>query len=158
MRPLTEFVEEASRSELRLRVNTGRVLYRSRAAGDALFQVPVLALCVLVMLRRRGRPIPVADCSVLTAAVLGHRFLQFRPMASLEWSVAHRRRCADALVFLEASGLVRIALEAPRSAMCSEQGREFINTMLRASTQPGLLTREIDRSFRLVEKHGFRLL
>src|ERR1039458_3213785 len=102
MKSLDQFTEEARRAQLRLHVDPDHLNRVARLSSDGLFHVPLLALCILVVARAKKGSLATADLAAWTGATLGRHFSGIEAAhRKLEWSFQHRRRCADALVFLE---------------------------------------------------------
>jgi hypothetical protein len=61
----------------------------------------------------------------------------------LETSVTLRRRCADALAFLEAAGLVTVSQDNQRIVTLTQAGKNHIDHAARDNTDLGLLVRRL---------------
>ena len=113
--------------------------HRGRAPEkiDALFHLPLLALAVLVI--ARGKPFRTTVLGWNVALLLTEHFtaLKCTPHA-LETSLTLRRRCADALAFLEAAGLVVVSHGSPARVTLSDDGKSHLDRAARDSTDLGL--------------------
>lgn len=159
MRRLDEFAEEARKVGLQLRVDTDHLDRVARLASDGLFHVPLLAFCILVITRARKGGLETADLAAWTGAALGHHFSSIQAAhRKLEWSIQHRKRCADALVFLENVALVIVEEKPSRTVRCTTGGLDVVRKLLRRPDEVGVLARGLDRAHRAVEHHGLELL
>jgi hypothetical protein len=159
MRGFDEFAQEAQRIDLRLRVNPERLDEIAKVSGEGLFHVPILALSILLIARARKKSFATADVAVWTAATLSRHFSRLAGVRSkMEWSVPHRKRCAEALMFLEGAQLIRVEDVSPRYVECTPIGVTFVRDLLARSDEIGFLTKRLERSYRGVEHHGIGLL
>lgn len=159
MKTLDELVEIASEQNVRIRVNTGALSRVTDDTIDGLFHVPLLALAILVISGARKGGLLTADVGSWTLATLSKHFEGLKLSRShLRWSVLLRRRCADALVFLEEAGFV-VVHEAPaRIAVATLPGRDFLRRAAERADEIGVLTRQLRRAHNIVEQTGLQLL
>jgi hypothetical protein len=155
VKPLNQFVDETKNSSLRLQIDAESLSRIALQSDDGLFQVPLLAICVLVVARARCGELPTADISVWTGATLTRHFSRDEPSRrKLDWSLQHRKRAADALVFLENIEFV-VVNEAPnRRVSCTTAGLAFVAKMMRQTDEVGMLVRGLLRSYTAVEHRG----
>ena len=159
MRGFDEFAQEAQRIDLRLRVDPERLDEIAKLSGEGLFHVPILALCILLIARAKKKSLATADVAVWTAAMLSRHFSRLRAVRSkMEWSVPHRKRCADALMFLESAQLIRVEDGSPRYVECTPNGLAFLRDVLSRTDEIGFLGKRLERSYRGLEHHGIGLL
>ena len=159
MKLLTEIAAEATEAHVRLRVNTDALSRVSGATVDGLFHTPILALTILVIARARRAGLPTTDLATWTLGTLVKHFDALRLARSrIQWSVLLRRRCADALVFLENVGLASVQEAPVRTVHISANGRDFIGKVLRSTDEIGVLVRRLERAHRAVEQRGLELL
>lgn len=130
---------------LLLRVQEGSVAATRRPAkADALFHLPLLALSILV----------IAKVDVLTTEQVGRRvaqlliehFKDLHDVTTLEWSITLRRRCAEALTFLETAKLIEVTGLDVRLIEPSPLGKETLARGLRNESDVGLLARGLVRA------------
>ena len=158
MKTLDEIVAEATAARARLSVNTEALSRLSDTPGEGLFHVPLLALTILVVSRAR-KGLPTTDVATWTLATLVKHFEALRLARwRIQWSFVLRQRCADALVFLEATGLTSVVGEASREVRPSVNGREFIVRLSRQKDEIGVLVRKLERAHRAVDQTGLELL
>jgi len=159
MKSLDEIAAEATQAEVRLRINTDALTRVSCATVDGLFHTPLLALTILVIARARKNGLPTSDVATWTLGTLVKHFGVLRLARSrIQWSVLLRRRCADALVFLENVGLAGVH-EAPfRTVHITVNGRDFVSKLSRIPDEIGVLVRQLERAHRAVEQTGLELL
>ncbi len=111
--------------------------------GDAVLfdavQVPVVALSVVACIagRRAGEPVHSLGARV------GHTLMAAFPTFSrlgryLQWSLRVRTVTADAIAFLEQSGLIVIAADEDRRTLLTDRGRDFVQ-QVRGSGDAGPL-------------------
>ena len=137
------FLESVSEKELKLRPQDGAAL-RARAPEsiDALFHLPLLALAVMVIARRT--PFQTFAMGRSAALLLAEHFSALRRSPhGLQTSLTLRRRCADALAFLEAAGLVTVSADGRRDVALSPAGRQHLDKMSRDRTELGLFVRQL---------------
>jgi hypothetical protein len=65
---------------------------------------------------------------------------------SLETSLTLRRRCAEALAFLEAAGLVAVSQDSHRIVGLTQAGKDHFERVARDGTDLGLLVRQLRTS------------
>ena len=140
------FLESVSAPNLRLTA-AGADALRAHAPErmDALFHLPLLALAVLVIARKT--PFRTVALGRKVALVLVEHFkaLQRSPHG-LETSLTLRRRCADALAFLEAANLVSVSKDSRREVTLTTEGRKHLDRGARDASDLGLLIRELTRN------------
>ena len=137
------FLERVSATDMRLSATVDAVQPgRSPEALDALFHLPLLALITMVIARRK--PFRTMTLGRDVASLLVEHFSALRRSPhSLETSLTLRRRCADALAFLEAAGLVVVSDDSQRIVSLSEEGKKRYNGALADRTDLGLLVRQL---------------
>ncbi|MEJ1961770.1 MAG: hypothetical protein WDO56_09560 [Gammaproteobacteria bacterium] len=121
---------------------------------DALFHLPLLALTVMIIARR----------SPFKTTLLGHRvgmllvehFNALNGAASvLEASITLRRRCADALAFLEVAGLAAVSRDRERIVSLTPAGKTHLDRSGHEVSDLGLLIRRLKTSQeRLAARNG----
>ena len=137
------FLESVSEKDLKLRPQDAEAL-RARAPEtiDALFHLPLLAFAVMVIARRT--PFQTVAMGRSVAILLTEHFSAMRRSPhGLQTSLTLRRRCADALAFLEAAGLVTISADARRDVALSVSGKQHLDRMSRDGTELGLFVRQL---------------
>jgi hypothetical protein len=159
MKSLEEIAAAATEANVRLRINTDALARVSGATIDGLFHTPLLALTILVIAQARRSGLPTSDIATWTLGTLVKHFEALRlARGRIQWSVLLRRRCADALVFLENVGLAGVRELPQRTAMITLDGRAFIGKLSRAADETGVLVRQLERAHRAVEQGGLELL
>lgn len=158
MKPLDEFAIEARAAGLHLRIDPKHLDRVARLGNEGLFHVPLLALCILIVSHGKKGELCTADLAAWTGATLGNHFSGIQAARrKLEWSLQHRRRCADALMFLENAGLVTVSEAHMRTVRCTEAGYELVRKLLHLGAETGAFCRSLERSYRIVEHHGLQL-
>lgn len=136
------FLERISEGNLSLPATRESTIARAPEKVDALFHLPLLALAVMVMARRKPFRTTVLGSSVALLLTEHFTALKHTPHA-LETSLTLRRRCADALAFLEAAGLVAVSPDRLRTVTLSSEGKSNLDRATRDSTDLGLLVRQL---------------
>lgn len=109
---------------------------------DALFHLPLLALAVMIVACRKPFRTTVLGSNV--ALLLTEHFTALRNTPhALETSLTLRRRCADALAFLEAAGLVVVSPDPMRTVTLSTSGKSNLDRIARDASDLGLLVRQM---------------
>jgi len=158
MTTLEQFVSSAETVKLRLSVDGHALTALNRTRDDSFFQSPILSLCTVVVAKGRNGDLKTADVPTWVGATLTNYFDGSAVIRrQLDWSLDYRRRCADALVFLENLELVKIPGDGIRSIQCTERGQRFLRDALREANEAGVLVRGLTKAFRIVEYHGLEL-
>lgn len=137
------FLESVSEKRLKLRPQDADAL-RARAPEtiDALFHLPLLSLAVMVIARRT--PFQTRALGRSVAMLLTEHFSALRRSPhGLQTSLTLRRRCADALALLEATGLVTVSADGRREVALSPAGKQHVDKMSRDRTELGLFVRHL---------------
>jgi hypothetical protein len=138
-----EFLESVATTDMTLSSTAANdVRGRSPEAMDALFHLPLLALATMVIARRT--PFRTIALGRNVTMLLAEHFTALRHSPhGLETSFTLRRRCADALAFLEAADLATISKDAQRVVALSEKGKSHLDRAARDQTDLGLLVRQL---------------
>lgn len=108
---------------------------------DALFHLPLLALAIMMIARRT--PFQTVILGRKVALLLVEHFAALRHSPhGLETSLTLRRRCADALAFLEATGLATVSNDRQRIVTLTPRGKEHLDHAARDVTDLGLFVRQ----------------
>jgi hypothetical protein len=159
MRLLTRFIDDDRVKNLRLSVAPEHLDKAARSRHEGLFHVPLLSISILVAARRMAPSLRTSELASWTGAILGHYFYGAQAARrKLEWSLEHRKRCADALLFLENLELARIEETLERQIACTQAGLHFLNERTRKPDEISTMIRGLDRSCRAVEMEGLHLL
>ena len=138
------FLEQVSGSRIRLPVPPGDgKVGRAPETVDALFHLPLIALAIIVIARRTSfRTVSLG--SNVAMLLVEHFSTLSRSPHGLETSLTLRRRCADALAFLEAAGLAAISEDDQRHISLTQAGKKHLDqTASRDKTDLGLLVRQL---------------
>ncbi len=158
MRTIAELAARAREVDVHLQVDSERLERVMKTPDEILFQVPLLALTLLVIARATKGELRTADMTTWACATLVWHFRGIRDARRrMDWSLALRRRCADALVFLEARGLAAVRETPERRIAASAQGLAFLRTSRKEATELGTLVRALDRAHRAAEQAGLDL-
>ena len=138
-----DFLESVAATDLRFyTVKAEGLPGRAPETMDALFYMPLLALTVMVIARRT--PFRTVALGRSVAMLLVENFSALSHSThGLETSITLRRRCADALAFLEASRLVMVSDDGERTVTLTDLGRKRFDNCLRDPSDLGLLVRQL---------------
>lgn len=146
-------------ADIRLRVSTEHLDRVARHSPDGMFHVPLLALCILVVAQQQDGKLATADLAAWTGATLGRHFSNIQAAhRKLDWSIAHRRRCAEALVFLENVGLAGVQGDSERNVRCLPTGTALLADLSKRPGEAGVLISGLRRASVAVAHHGLELL
>lgn len=127
-------------------------------AGDVLFHTPLLSLAILVIANSFKNQFTASEVSNWTGSVLAQTFWGPKQAnRKLEWSLTLRKRCADALIFLESMDLISVYGDS-RAISVTEKGKDFCRKGMKREDDYGQLVRGIRRSAIDVDLKGFTLL
>jgi hypothetical protein len=158
VRTLLELAARPDLDDVHIRVDSERLERAMKTPDEILFQVPLLALTLLVIARATKGELLTADMTTWACATLAWHFRGIRDARKrMDWSLALRRRCADALVFLENRGLVSVRETPERRITASADGFAFLRKALKETTELGTLVRALDRAHRAAEQAGLDL-
>ncbi|HTF68755.1 MAG TPA: hypothetical protein VK638_39355 [Edaphobacter sp.] len=141
-----EFLINVATSDVRLAL-ADDVAPRRKAPEtvDALFYMPLLAISMMIIARRT--PFRTVALGRSVAALLVEHFSSLRRSThGLETSITLRRRCADALAFLEASQLVSVSEDRERTVVLTDLGKKHVDGGMREASDLGLLMRQLRTS------------
>jgi hypothetical protein len=148
------FLERISERNLSLPATRESTIARAPEKVDALFHLPLLALAVMVIARRKPFRTTVLGSNVALLLTEHFTALKHTPHA-LETSLTLRRRCADALAFVEAAGLVAVSPDRLRTVTLSSEGKSNLDRATRDSSDLGLLVRQLKvRHDRVIARVG----
>jgi hypothetical protein len=130
--------------------------------GDAVLfdavQVPVVALSVLACVLGTHGGEPVSRLGARVGNTLMAAFPAFSRVGRyLQWSIRVRTVTADAVAFLEQSGLVVVATDHPRKVRATSRGRGFVRKV-RAEDEAATLFLLLSSSAARTRNDELRLL
>lgn len=140
---IDEFLEQVSSTHIRLSTGSAEApAPRAPETMDALFHIPLLALAIMVIARKDSFRTAVLGTNV--ALLLVEQFVALRRMPhGLATSLTLRRRCADALAFLESAAMVSISQTGERMVSLTQAGKDHLDRGSRDSGDLGLLVRQL---------------
>jgi hypothetical protein len=140
---IDDFLAQVSSKDIRLAMgNTEAPIPHAPETMDALFHLPLLALAIMVIARRESFRTVVLGRSV--AMLLVEQFVTLRHVPhGLGTSLTLRRRCADALAFLESAGMVSISQNDERNVSLTTTGKDHLDRGCRDNGDLGLLVRQL---------------
>lgn len=150
------FVRNATEAGVRLQVEPHAAYSTHRP--DALFHIPLLALAILVIAQSRRDGVATTEIGTWVALAIQRTFgaLRISPQR-LRYSVTLRRRCTDALLFLEGAGLARVTGADRRMIRPSKEGGLFLKAALTSAGDIGVLARGLMRCYSAARQQGVML-
>lgn len=137
------FLESVSATGLRLPVPAVATAGRAPETMDALFHLPLLALAVMVIARRTLFQTSALGRKVAMLLVENFKALH-RSQSGLATSLTLMHRCADAVAFLEAVGLVTVSQDRRRVITLTPAGKTHLDRAGRDDKSDlGLLIRQL---------------
>ena len=120
---VNSFLESIAGAELSFSFSASEISAgRPPEKMDALFHLPLLALATMVIARNK-KSFPTSSLGRVVAQLLIEHFNALHQAPhGLETSITLRRRCAEALAFLEAAGLRRLGGSGIRALLTRELG------------------------------------
>lgn len=137
------FLEAVPKANLRLSLGPAIASpERAPERVDGMFHLPLLALAIMEIARRS--PLSTRTLGRSVAILLVEHFIALRRSPhNLETSLTLRRRCAQALAFLEAADLVSVDLESDGGISLTEIGQNHLNHYGRNADDLGILIRQL---------------
>lgn len=156
---LDEIAALTTNADIQLKVNIDTAQPQLITEPAELFHVPLVALCLLVIAHQRRGDFDTSEMGRAASAVLSQMcFKENTPVKRFEWSVTFRKRCAEALEFLELAEFARVGEHPPRQIEVTDAGKKFIDKALRSTKDLGALTRGLVRTHSQVMARGLQLL
>lgn len=139
---IDDLLEQIGDSDIRFPAINVTSRTEAPANVDALFHLPLLA--VTIMTAARHEPFQVVSLGRTVAGTLVERFAALRDAPNtLLNSITMRRRSVEALVFLEATGLVVVSHDDRREISLSQEGKTRFDRAKRMEGDLGLLIRQL---------------
>jgi len=137
------FLESVAATDMKLSARSADINPgRAPETMDALFHLPLLALAAMIIARRAPFRTIFLGRNVTMLLIEHFTALRHSPHG-LETSLTLRRRCADALAFLEAAGLTTISHDRQRIVTLTQAGKSHLDRAARVATDLGLLIRKL---------------
>lgn len=109
---------------------------------DALFDLPLLAIAIMAVARHK--PFRTVDLGSNVIRLFVERFSALRDATrALDRSVTLRRRAVEALVFLEATGLVEVSQDDRRVISLTPDAKLKLDRIRRSDGDLGLMLRQL---------------
>jgi hypothetical protein len=153
---VNSFLESIAGAELSFSFSASEISAgRPPEKMDALFHLPLLALATMVIARNK-KSFPTSSLGRVVAQLLIEHFNALHQAPhGLETSITLRRRCAEALAFLEAAGLTDISSDRQRLITLSQNGKSHLDRAAQNETDLGLLVRQLRISQqRVIARYG----
>jgi hypothetical protein len=136
------FLESIAATDVIMSPMGSRPPGRAPETIDALFHLPLLALATMVIARRTEFRTMVLGRNIAMLLIEHFAALRRSPHG-LETSLTLRHRCADALAFLEATGLATISRDSRRIVALTDTGKTNLDRAARDQSDLGLLVRQL---------------
>ena len=152
-----ELIKAMASAGVRLKLDEVSIDRAAAFDPDAMFYSPLIALSLLVVADER-KTMRTSEAPVWTAATLTEHFVGLAALGPrLERSVVLRRRCVDALVFLENTELVKVGDAPSRVVNCAAQGKKFLRVIADKHDGAGTLVRGLVNAHANVDARGLSL-
>ena len=139
---IDDFARDLTSNGFRLSVPDTRGRHQSPSTVDALFHLPLLSLAVMVLAMQPR--LSTRSVGNLVIQLLSEHFHALRRSGSaIDTSMTLRRRCADAVAFLERARLIVVAESDDRTIAISDLGRTRMRQIRHKPTDEGLLVRQL---------------
>ena len=141
-----EFFEEAAEKRIRIVVTADGERSTPLLSNEALFQLPLLAMVVLIMGKGKRKP-ALSEIGQLVGECLERTVIGFKGSSQhIGWSANLRIRTVKALTFLEVAGLA--AVDARTQVVgTTEHGRAALDSALNKGGRLANALMTIDRSY-----------
>lgn len=141
-----EFFKEATRLNLRPPSQSLTLEYHSSLDNEALFQIPLLAMVILMLSKGSSKP-KYSEVGQLVGECLERTVAGFKGSSQyIGWSANLRIRTVKALTFLERVGFVSVDERDERVSIAS-RGRSVIEYVLDAESPLASALLTVDRSY-----------
>lgn len=141
-----EFFSEATRLNLQPPKPAVEFEYRSSLDNEALFQIPLLAMVILILSKGASKP-KSAELGQLVGECLERTVVGFKGSSQdIGWSANLRIRTVKALTFLERLDYIAVGIYDGRVSI-KEKGREVVSHALEHETPLSLALFTVERSY-----------
>jgi len=141
-----QFFNEAARLDLRLPSSDPFAYVHSTLDNEALFQLPLLAMVILVLSKGNSKP-KLSELGQLVGECLERTVAGFKGSSQdIGWSANLRIRTVKALTFLERAGFVNVDEREGRLTI-NDMGRVIIDNVMDSESPLTLALLIVDRSY-----------
>lgn len=159
MNALAEMEKLAASGSVCLRVIPERLQKKLSTSKESIFQVPILSLAILSLAKNAPKNLRCEELTRWTLATLARQYPTIRMTGRrMAWSIALRKHCAEAILFLERTRMVEILETPDRQIKATKEGVTFLRKLRNQSEGIGLLARSLDRSANAALQGGLDLL
>lgn len=142
-----DFFLEAKTLKVRLPENTSSPRNELRLDNEALFQLPLLAMVILVLAKGRSKP-DVGELGQIVGECLERTVAGFKGTSQyIGWSANLRMRTMRALLFLERRGLAEVDVGSRKQIIATENGRKIVQVASEGDTPLSYALATVERSF-----------
>jgi predicted transcriptional regulator len=142
-----EFFQEAEERNVRIAGDDGQPHKALLLSNEALFQLPLLAMAVLVISRGNRKP-KQDQLGQLVGECLERSLAGFKGSSQhIGWSANLRIRTVKALTFLEMAGLV-VPVTTSRTFSITDRGKEILSAAMDSDSHLARTLRVIERNYR----------
>lgn len=143
---LSEFFDEADRRSVRIQLPEGGASLSHSLSNEALFQLPLLAMTILVISKSRSKP-QLSEIGQLVGECLERTVAGFKGSSQdIGWSANLRIRTIKALTFLEAVGLAEVNART-REISATLRGRRIYEQASEGDTSLSISLRIVEQSY-----------
>jgi len=140
-----QFFNEATRLDLRLPASDHFNYVRSTLDNEALFQLPLLAMVILILSKGNSKP-KFSELGQLVGECLERTVAGFKGSSQdIGWSANLRIRTVKALTFLERAGFVNVDEREGRLTV-NDNGRVIIENVMNSESPLATALLIVDRS------------
>lgn len=126
--------------------------------SEALYYLPLISLNVLLLIRSKTNGYKLNDMNEWVVGIFKNLYGRLSESGlELLWSISMKRKIADAVVFLEATGLVVVSDSSARMVKITKEGRALINQCLKDKSEQGVLLRKIRAALEECKAKGIEL-
>lgn len=145
------FKKGLKENPIKIRVDNLSEVKKYNLDNEALFQLPFIAMVILVMAKGRTKPL-TGELGRLVGESIEQSMPAFKKSNQhISWSANLRVRTVTAMTFLEMAGLVEIKHQAGRIDI-SELGKKVISKALNEDSDLSYNLNNIERQYRNINK------
>lgn len=141
-----EFFSKATEKNMRLPPPPIAARYHSSLDNEALFQLPLLAMTILVLSKGRSKP-ALSELGQLVGECLERTVVGFKGSSQgIGWSANLRIRTVKALTYLERTGFATVDSK-DSLVKATEKGRDILLMVIESESPLSAALLNIERSF-----------
>lgn len=142
-----DFFLEAREKQVKILTSMSEFPSEMRLDNEALFQLPLLAMVILMLAKGRSKP-SVSELGQIVGECLERTVAGFKGTSQyIGWSANLRIRTMRALLFLERRGLAEVDATSKRQITTTDNGRKIVLAASEGETPLAYALATIERSF-----------